>query len=175
VLNASRDLVLVFALAVGTMLPWINLHDPLVRWDSLSSRDLEIMIGLTPPVTDSPGDQERAISDYFRNILFAEEPDALVLIDDGEANRIILFSGEIDHFVVPNTIQYAEIVNDPVGTVDYIFVPDLPPDEDLILEEYPRLFHDGVPFATLVKEFSGGPWNSEGGTDWTRWRLDRIV
>jgi len=174
VLNASRELALVLVLAVGTMLPWIDLHNPSIRWDNLSSQDLEVILGLAPADAASRGAQERAISDYFSRTLFAREHDARVLVDDSEANAIILFSGELNHFVVPNTIRYPEIVADPVGTVDYILVPDLPPDQDLILEQYPGLFHDGAPFATLVKEFSGGPWTSVGGTEWTKWRLYRV-
>jgi cellulose synthase/poly-beta-1,6-N-acetylglucosamine synthase-like glycosyltransferase len=99
--------------------------------------------------------------------ILADDPDALILADDLKANQIILFSGKLANFIVPNNQQFDRSVADPVGNVQYVLVP-VSASRNVILEQYPDLLTGGVPFLTLVatyQEYAG---------DRDRWLLFRV-
>lgn len=169
----SRGVLLL--LLVSNILSGISLRDSSARSD-FPPRYLPALIsrpsGASIDQLIQRTDQERVVGAYLRDTLFAAEPDALVLVDDTEANRIILFSGRADRFVAPNSTQFAEFIANPVGNVDYILVPDVPPSRDPILQQHPRLFDEGMPSTTLVAEFVG-PW-THSSLPFSRWRLYRV-
>lgn len=163
----------VLVLTFSNVASWVNLNDPGVRSD-VTAGYLETAFGVSSrAAAEGESDQKRLLATYLRDELFAAEPTARVLIDDTQATGIILLTARPDRFVVPNVIDYAKIVADPVGRVEYVLVPELPTSQNRILERYPRLFEEGAPALELAKEFTGD-WISAG-VAYHSWRLYRVV
>lgn len=168
----------VVALGLVSLLGWSN-------WFAWSGLDDPAMIragepaflrGLVQGDTSGFLHHNVLIAAYFRDELFKQEPQAMVLLDDQQANDIILFSGHPDRFVVPNSSRFIEFLRDPVGKVTHLLVPDVVfAGSDLVAEFYPRVYEEGLPFSKLEREFLTTDGQGRGGAAGAlSWRLYRV-
>lgn len=149
---------LVVASAMLLFLGWSNV----VTWKGLDDPGI-VPVGessyLRSLITGTPSTPEYnplSVASYFRESLFPVDPDALVLTDEQHSNDIVLFSGKPRRFVTPHSLRFTEYLDDPVGKVNFILVPEtVQSGVNLVLEAYPKMYEDGVPFATLEYEFTG--------------------
>jgi hypothetical protein len=83
----------------------------------------------------------------------------------------MLFDGNIGRYVMSRSPDYHAVVDDPVGQTDYILVCDsVSGSQNFIVERYPGVFQNGVPFLQLVRE-----WTEQNPSLPTHWRLYRVV
>ncbi|MCL4535503.1 MAG: hypothetical protein M1370_10145 [Bacteroidetes bacterium] len=105
---------------------------------------------------------EMGVADYVAKL----PDDGKVLADDLVADRIILFTRQFDRFVTTRSLEFDDVVRNPVGKASYILVTNLDGSQDRIVEQYPNIFLDGAPFVELDKAFAGRG---------TNWRVYRVV
>ncbi|RKP55231.1 hypothetical protein D7Z26_08430 [Cohnella endophytica] len=83
-------------------------------------------------------------------------PDSMTLTDSFSSFRIIMGSDRPRKFVITSDRDFRRMLEDPQGSaVELILVPN--PQAVLTLDavnrEYPRLYEEGAPWATLLKQF----------------------
>lgn len=145
---------------------WINLEDPQMVGGNEQSYLRATFLGAAGGADEFPKwnyDVAKAIGDE----IIAAEPNTLILLDDQQANDLVLFSGKPKHFIGPNTSVFESYLREPVGKVTHFLVPSSALiGSDLIHQAYPRIYEEGAPFATLAREFNAGGMS---------WRLYRIA
>lgn len=149
----------------SNVMTWRGLQDPNVVWGGETDYLKAIFLGKDGGLDEFPR-FGLSVAEYIRDELVPSDPNTLILMDDQQANDIVLLSGHPGRFVVPNSAMFFSYVLEPVGKVSYFLVPESASiGTDFIQQTYPRIYEEGAPFATLVKDLKTPKLN---------WRLYRI-
>ena len=107
---------------------------------------------------------EKDIARYLQ----AKGPAVRVMSDDQQSDHIILFGNGFGRFVTTRSPDHRLVVENPVGQVDYVLVPDdASAVDNFIVKRYPDIYLRGADFLELEHEWKT-PTSGRG------WRLYRV-
>lgn len=110
-------------------------------------------------------DQE--VATYISTNLLQANPTARILTDEQQAFALLLSGDNYRHFVTRRQLNFASILEQPQGNVDYILIPDVHDGTNQINLRYPGMYAGNVPFVELVRTFPGSFFGE--------WRLFRVL
>jgi hypothetical protein len=106
--------------------------------------------------------EDRAVAAYVQEHLGGQR----ILLDTVQGYAVWLHADHPEQFVIFSDRDFVEILEQPVGQVEYLLVPSPTVGRaDRINVRYPELYANGLPWVTLVRDFSGE----------VGWRIFRIV
>jgi hypothetical protein len=81
-------------------------------------------------------------------------PAASILTDDQQSDHIILFGNLYKRFVTSRSPDYLRVIDDPVGRVGFVLVPDdAVAATNSIVKRYPAIYAQCANFLTLEREW----------------------
>ncbi|MCL5958939.1 MAG: hypothetical protein M1358_06390 [Chloroflexi bacterium] len=149
---AVYQMVMVLLVAASSLVTWYSAALPDV------AREGETLF-VQAVMHDEPVDnfaREKEIAQHLTQL----PPGKKILADDQQADYIILFTQQFERFVTTRNTEFADIVSNPVGRVDYVLIPRVDAALNLIIQRYPDVYDKGAPFLEPVQEFAGRdqPW-----------------
>ncbi|MGE3961684.1 MAG: hypothetical protein AB7F65_08405 [Dehalococcoidia bacterium] len=99
-----------------------------------------------------------------------DQTEGTILVDLQKAHPLITHFDATDRFVINTDRDFGKVLDEPVGSVDYILLPNprgkgVELNRDAIYTRYPALY-DGAAWLELVEQFDG---------EYLDWRLYRVL